>query len=174
MKILRPELVVDVGWLALCIGYVAQATHYPEGGRLVPMVVGLAGAALGAVHMAGNFVSVLRPFTHGNNGDDAVDAESPDGMPEPEQTEAGDGHPEPGAATRYGGIFWALFLVLGIYIIGAVWVMPVFFIPYFGIRGGRWGLGLVAGLGMMLVTWGLFGQLIQLQLPQGIIWSLFG
>lgn len=174
MKILRAELFVDIVWLAFCIGYIFEASHYPSGGRLVPIVVGSAGLVLGLAHFLGNFVPALRIYTHGvDDGDSGPVGEAVDYQPDSESEKLTQERSEPeGEKPRYfGGIAWAIALVAGMYLIGAVWIMPLFFITYFGIRGRRWGLGILAGVIMMLVTYGLFGQLIQLQLPAGVIWT---
>ena len=60
-------------------------------------------------------------------------------------------------------------MLAGIFLIGALPAIFLFFLFYFGLRGQRWLLGLVSAVVMTLVTWGLFGQLIALDLPVGIL-----
>lgn len=170
MKILRPELLVDIGWIAFTGGYVAVASQYPADGRLVPMTVGVVGLVLGILHFLGNFVPGMRPYTHG--GDDEPDGtvldEIAEDSNEDKLSRAERGPLKPGYLAAIG---WGIGLVAGMKLIGAVWTMPIFFTLYFGIRGNRWVTGVVAGILMAVVTWGLFGELMGLELPTGLITS---
>jgi hypothetical protein len=142
----RGEFVIDLVWLAFAGGYCAVALGYPPDGRMVPLTVGLVALALGLVHFSGNFIAVLRPFTHGEN-----------------ETSA------PVERSEMVAALWAAALLAGIFLIGALAAVFLFFLFYFGLRGRRWLLGLVSAVVMTLVTWGLFGQLIALDLPVGIV-----
>lgn len=164
MKILRPEIVLDIFWLAFCIGYVGLAFNYPPAGRLVPITIGAAGIAFGLVHFSGNFIRVIRQYTHGDvNGENEVTEESDVGVMKEATDEA------PAENKFLAAISWAVALILGIVLLGAIWIMPVFFTIYFGVRGKKWGLGIFAGICMGFVAWGVFGKMINLQLPPGVI-----
>jgi len=142
----RAEFVIDLVWLAFAGGYCAVALGYPPDGRMVPLTIGLVALALGLVHFGGNFIAVLRPFTHGDR-----DATAPI------------------ERSEIVAALWAAGLLAGIFLIGALAAIFLFFLFYFGLRGRRWLLGLVSAVVMTLVTWGLFGQLIALDLPVGIL-----
>jgi len=142
----RAEFVIDLVWLAFAGGYCAVALGYPPDGRMVPLTIGLVALALGLVHFGGNFIAVLRPFTHGDR-----DATAPI------------------ERSEFVAALWAAGLLAGIFLIGALPAIFLFFLFYFGLRGRRWLLGLVSAVVMTLVTWGLFGQLIALDLPVGIL-----
>ena len=144
----RAELLIDLLWLVLAGGYCAVAAGYPPEGRLVPLTVGLIALAIGIVHFSGHFITVLRPFTHA------------DSMQEP---------PAPVERSELIAALWASALLAGIFLIGAVAAVFLFFVLYFGLRGRRWQLGLVSAVIMAAITWGLFGQLIALNLPAGIL-----
>jgi hypothetical protein len=131
--------------LLLAGGYCAVAASYPPDGRLVPLTVGFIALASGLVHCSGNFIALLRPFTHG------------------------EGEEAPVERSEIVAALWAAALLAGIFLIGAVAAVFLFFLFYFGLRGRRWLLGLVSAVVMTLVTWGLFGQLIALDLPVGIV-----
>jgi hypothetical protein len=145
----RAELLLDLVWLAFAGGYCAVAAGYPPGGRMVPLTVGLIALALGLVHCSGNFIAVLRPFTHGE-GEEAAPVER----------------------SEFIAALWAAGLLAGIFLIGALAAIFLFFLFYFGLRAQRWRLGLISALVMTFVTWGLFGQLIALELPDGILTRL--
>jgi hypothetical protein len=141
----RAELLLDLVWLAFAGGYCAVAASYPPDGRLVPLTVGFIALASGLVHCSGNFIALLRPFTHG------------------------EGEEAPVERSEIVAALWAAALLAGIFLIGAVAAVFLFFLFYFGLRGRRWLLGLISAVVMTLVTWGLFGQLIALHLPVGIV-----
>ena len=149
MGIRRVELLVDLVWLAFAGGYCAVAAGYPPEGRLVPLTIGLIALTLGLVHFGGNFIAVLRPFTHADSA----------------QGEA----PEPIDRSELIAMLWAAALLVGIFLIGAVAAVFLFFLFYFGLRARRWWLGLISAVMMTLITWGLFGQLIALHLPVGVL-----
>jgi Tripartite tricarboxylate transporter TctB family len=144
----RAELVVDLFWIVFAGGYCIVAAGYPPGGRFVPLTIGLAALAVGVVHFLGNFIDVVRPFTHG---------------------QAASRSSEDAPAGVFQAILWAAGLLAGIYLIGTLAAIFLFFLLYFGIRGGRWLLGLLSAVLMTAVTWAVFGQLISLQLPSGLI-----
>lgn len=144
----RLEFVVDLFWIVFAGGYCAVAAGYPAGGRFVPLTVGLAALAVGVVHFLGNFIAVVRPFTHGL-GESRPSREAPIGIVK--------------------AMLWAAGLLAGIFVIGAFAAIFLFFLLYFGFRGGRWLLGLVSAVAMTALTWGLFGQLISLELPSGLV-----
>lgn len=144
----RLEFVVDLFWVAFAGGYCIVAAGYPPGGRLVPLTIGLACLAVGVVQLLGNFIAVVRPFTHGL----AVSRPS-------EET----------TVSLLKAILWAGGLLAGIFVIGTLAAIFLFFLLYFGIRGGRWLLGLVSAVLMTILTWGLFGQVISLHLPLGLV-----
>lgn len=148
----RAELILDLAWIAFAGGYCLVAAGYPEDGRLVPITFGLIALALGVVHFSGHFIAVLWPLTHADS-------------------ERGEG-PTPIERSELVAMLWAAGLLVGIFLIGAVPAVFLFFLLYFGLRGGRWRLGLVSGVLMSLITWGLFGQLISLHLPGGVLTRL--
>jgi Tripartite tricarboxylate transporter TctB family len=146
----RLEFVVDLFWIVFAGGYCIVAAGYPAGGRFVPLTVGLAALAVGVVHFLGNFIAVVRPFTHGS-AVSSPSEEAPTGI--------------------LAAILWAAGLLAGIFLIGALPAIFLFFLLYFGLRAGRWLLGLSSAVVMTIVTWGLFGQLISLELPTGILFE---
>lgn len=141
----RAELLIDVAWLIFAGGYCAVASGYPSGGRMVPLTIGLVALALGLLHFSGNLISVLRPLTHGDGGSG-------------EQVER----------SEIIAVLWGVGLLAGIFLIGAVAAVFLFFLLYFGARG-RWLLGLGAAVAMTLLAWGLFGQILGVPLPAGLI-----
>lgn len=150
MESRRLEFLIDLAWVAIAGTYCVVAAGYPPEGRLVPLTVGVIALALGLVHFSGHFIALLRPFTH------------TDSMEEPQ---ARIEHSELIAA------LWAAALLAGIFLIGAVAGIFLFFVLYFGLRARRWRLGLISAVVMAAITWGLFGQLIELELPAGILTS---
>jgi hypothetical protein len=144
----RVELLVDLLWLGFAGSYCAIAAGYPPEGRLVPLTFGIITLVVGLLHFFGNFVAVLRPFTH------------TDSMQEP---------PAPIARSELIAVLWAAALLAGIFLIGALPAIFLFLLLYFGLRGRRWVLGLASAIVMTAITWGLFGQLITLNLPVGIL-----
>ncbi len=148
LRLRQIEFLVDLAWLVFAGGYCMVAAGYPPEGRLVPLTVGLAAVAVGLLHMLGNFIGVVRPFTHGAAVSAAV------GGIERSQLMA---------------IVWAVALLVGVFLIGALAAIFLFFLVYFGVRGKRWLLGLISAVLMTVLSWGLFGQLISLQLPQGLL-----
>lgn len=144
----RAEFLVDLIWLALAGGYCAVAAGYPPEGRLVPLTFGIVALVLGLAHVGGNFIAVLRPFTHADSIEDS---------------------PAPIERSELIAALWAAALLAGIFLIGAMAAIFLFFVFYFGLRGRRWGLGLAAAVVMTAITWGLFGHLIALHLPVGIL-----
>jgi Tripartite tricarboxylate transporter TctB family len=148
----RSEFVVDLFWIAFAGGYCIVAAGYPPGGRFVPLTIGLAALAAALLHMLGNFVGVARPFTHGAAAGAGVGAVE---------------------RSQIMAVGWALALLAGIFLIGALPAIFLFFLLYFGVRGRRWLLGLVSAVVMTILTWGLFGQLISLQLPEGLVTEYF-
>ncbi len=144
----RVELLIDFAWLAFAGGYCAIAAGYPPGGRLVPLTIGLVALALGLLHFSGNVISRLRPLTHGSGDEEAELARS-----------------------EIAAVLWAGGLLAGIFLVGANAAVFLFFLCYFGVRG-RWLLGLVSAVAMTVLTWGLFGQMIGVPLPDGLIAQL--
>lgn len=144
----RVEFLIDLVWVALAGTYCAVAAGYPPDGRLVPLTVGVIALALGLVHFSGQFIAILRPFTH------------TDSMEEPQA---------PIERSELIAALWAAGLLAGIFLIGAVAAIFLFFVLYFGLRAGRWQLGLISAVVMAAITWGLFGQLIELELPAGVL-----
>lgn len=144
----RAEFVLDLVWLAFAGGYCAVAAGYPPGGRMVPLTIGLIALALALVHFAGHFIGLLRPFTHADSVEDP---------------------PAPVARSEFVAALWAAALLAGIFLVGAVIAVFLFFLFYFGLRAQRWRLGFVSAVVMTLITWGLFGQLISLHLPVGLL-----
>jgi Tripartite tricarboxylate transporter TctB family len=153
LKFARMEIFVDVAWLVFAGAYCWVASTYPPGGRFVPLTIGLAALVMGAVHFAGNLLAFVRPFTHGEKEAEDLHAQSD--------------------FSELKAVGWAVALLAGIYIIGALPAVFLFFLVYFGLRGNRWLLGLASAVLMTVVTWGLFGQLMELELPQGLITEFF-
>lgn len=145
----RSELLIDLVLVAFAGAYCAIASGYPSGGRMVPLTIGLAALALGIVHLSGNFIAVMRPFTHGA-GKAAAPIER----------------------SEIVAVLWAGGLLAGIFLIGAVAAIFLFFLLYFGLRGRRWRLGLGSAIVMTAIAWGLFGQMIGVPLPHGILTRL--
>jgi hypothetical protein len=152
----RAELLIDLAWIVFAGSYCAVAAGYPPGGRMVPLTIGLIALALGVVHLSGNFIAMLRPLTHG------VPDEATESHPAFERSEI-------------VAALWATGLLVGIFLIGAVAAIFLFFLFYFGLRGKRWLLGLGSAIVMTAIAWGLFGQIIGVPLPDGIIthWLAF-
>lgn len=146
----RAELLIDVAWIVLASGYCVVSTGYPPDGRLVPLTIGLVALALGLVHFSGNFIALLGPLTH----------EAPD--------EAISSNPAFERSEIIAAL-WATALLVGIFVIGVVATTFLFFVLYFGLRGRRWLIGFVSATVMTAIAWGLFGQMIGIPLPEGII-----
>ena len=144
----RAEVLIDLLWLILAGGYCAVAAGYPAEGRLVPLTVGIIALALGLAHFGGNFVAVLRPFTHADSIQESA---------------------VPVERSELIATLWAAALLAGFFLIGAMAAVFLFFVFYFGLRGRCWGLGLASAVVMTAITWGLFGHLIALHLPVGIL-----
>ncbi len=144
----RIEVAIDIVWLVFAGGYCAVASTYPPGGRMVPLTIGLIALALAFLQFGGNVCSAIRPLTHGSANDEPRIVRS-------EVIAAG----------------WAVALLAGLFLIGAVAATAVFFFTYFGAHGRRWLLAIGSAVAMALVTWGVFGQIIGLDLPSGIITS---
>ncbi|HEY7299731.1 MAG TPA: tripartite tricarboxylate transporter permease [Xanthobacteraceae bacterium] len=149
LKISWVETSVDLAWVILGGAYCAIASTFPPDGRLMPFAVGAATLMLSLTHLSGNFVPMMRPFTHGE-----TEAQERGGETDLSQIKA---------------IAWAISLLVAIFLIGALPAIFLFFVIYFGIGARRWVLGPVSAVLMTLLTWGLFGQLMSLELPQGIV-----
>jgi Tripartite tricarboxylate transporter TctB family len=149
MESRRMELLVDLAWIIFAGSYCLVASTYPPGGRMVPLTFGIITLIVGLAHASGNFIAFVRPFTHGD-----TEAVERDIVIERSELKAA---------------LWAAALLGGVFLIGTLAAIFLFFLVYFGIRGRRWGVGLISGLLMALVAWGLFGQLISLPLPQGVV-----
>ena len=173
MKILRPEILLDVAWLMFSAAYVVIAANYPPDGRLVPMTVGFATMAIGAVHFAGNFIRVLRPYTHGRMDPrdvlPAIPGEPVSTAGEDDKDAEADGSEDQSSRSLLTATAWAAGLMLALSVIGAVAAVLAFFILYFGVRGRRWRLGVVSGIAMALLTWGLFEKVLNADLPRGVL-----
>jgi hypothetical protein len=154
----RIELSVDLAWVVVAAAYCAIASTFPPDGRLMPLAVGAGALVLGLVHLGGNFIPLMRPFTHGERDAQAGSAGAEGGQIDPSQLKA---------------IAWAISLLVAIFMIGALPAIFLFFLAYFGIGARRWVLAPVSAVLMTLLTWGVFGQLMSLQLPQGVIAQLF-
>ena len=144
----RAEFLFDLFWIVFSGSYCAIALGYPPEGRMVPLTIGSVALAISLLHFSGNFIAILRPLTHGRE----------------------DG--ERGAAIERSEVIaglWALGLLVGIFLIGAVAAVFVFFLAYFGLAKRRWVLGIFSAVLMTFITWGLFGKLIGMPLPAGII-----
>ena len=144
------ELLIDLTWIVFAAAYCFVAVGYPPDGRMVPLTIGLVALALSLVHFSGNLIPVLRPLTH----------EAPD------ETIATNSAFE---RTQIVAALWATTLLVGIFLIGAVAATFLFFLLYFGLRGRRWLTGLGSATVMTAIAWGLFGQVIGVPLPDGII-----
>ena len=144
----RAEFLFDLFWVVFSGSYCAIALSYPPDGRMVPLTIGVVALAVSLLHFSGNFIRVMRPLTHGQEDGERV------ATIERSEVIAG---------------LWAAGLLAGIFLFGAVVAVFLFFLAYFGVLKRRWMLGLVSAVLMTGLTWGLFGQLIGLPLPVGII-----
>lgn len=144
----RAELLIDLFWIIFSGSYCAIASGYPPDGRMVPLTIGVIALALGLLHFSGNFIAIMRPLTHGREDTQHV------ATIERSQVIAG---------------LWAAALLPAIFLFGAVVAVFLFFLLYFGLLWRRWTLGMVSAVVMAVLTWGLFGQMIGLPLPGGLI-----
>lgn len=173
VKVLRPELIVDVLWVVLSLSYLAIARAYPPDGRLIPDVVGVATLIIGLVQLAGNFIAVLRPFTH------ARAATEPDRKEHESLVLIANEQPSPvkGGNTaerrQLWAVAWAFGYVAAIYALGYLIAVPAFFLTYFLAKGQRnWKLAVISAAAMGLITWGVFEQLLMIRLPGSIFGSV--
>ncbi len=174
VKVLRPELMVDVLWVLLSISYLAIARAYPPDGRLIPDVVGVATLIIGLVQLAGNFIPVLRPFTHARETTELDRNKKENESVTIVSNEKSS--PVKGGNTaerrQLGAIGWAFAYVAGIYALGYIIAVPVFFLIYFLAKGNRnWKLAVISAAVMGLLTWGVFEQLLMIRLPGSIFFS---
>jgi hypothetical protein len=144
----RVEFFVDLTWVAFAGGYCTVATGYPPGGRFVPLTIGLVALAIGLVQFSGNLITVVRPLTHGERETETV------------------------TRSEVASAAWAAGFLVAIFVIGAVPAVFLYFLLYFGLHGRRWLLGLASAIVMTLITWGVFGQLIGINLPAGVFAGL--
>jgi hypothetical protein len=144
----RAEFLFDLFWIVFSGGYCAIALSYPPEGRMVPLTIGSVALAISLLHFSGNFIRLIRPLTHGR--------EDVEGGASIERSE------------MIAGL-WALGLLAGIFLVGAVAAVFVFFLAYFGLAKRRWVLGVFGAVVMTFLTWGLFGKLIGMTLPTGVI-----
>lgn len=163
MKLRRLELIVDVIWVLLSVWYVLTASTYPSAGRLIPMSVGIAVFIIGSFQLIGYFVPALRAFTHGrqpSRGDaDAPAAEEAAAIARAERRE-------------WIAILWALLLLAGIYVLGYLITVPLFFLAYFLFqRPMRWKLALISAVVMGGLTYLVFYQLLSIQLYPGLLFG---
>jgi hypothetical protein len=163
VKLRRLELIVDVIWVLLSVWYVLTASTYPSAGRLIPMSVGIAVFLIGSFQLIGYFVPALRVFTHGRppaRGDaDAPAAEEVASLARAERRE-------------WIAILWALLLLAGIYVLGYLITVPLFFLAYFLFqRPMRWKLALISAVVMGGLTYLVFYQLLSVQLYPGLLFG---
>jgi len=144
----RIELLIDIVWVVFAGGYCAVAAGYPPGGRFVPLTIGLVALALGLVQFSGNLIAVMRPLTHGDRDSEII------------------------TRSEVVSAAWAAGFLVAIFVIGAIPAVFLYFLLYFGLHGRRWLLGFVSAIVMTLITWGVFGQMIGINLPAGVFAGL--
>lgn len=144
----RIELLIDIAWIVFAGGYCAVAAGYPPGGRFVPLTIGLVALAFGLVQFSGNLIAVVRPLTHGDRDSEII------------------------TRSEVVSAAWAAGFLVAIFVIGAIPAVFLYFLLYFGLHGRRWLLGFVSAIVMTLITWGVFGQMIGINLPAGVFAGL--
>ncbi|MCL6593399.1 MAG: tripartite tricarboxylate transporter TctB family protein, partial [Alicyclobacillus sp.] len=148
MKALRWELLLDIGWVAFAVWYVAIAQQYPPAGRLIPTVVGVAMVIAGGVQLLGNFFPGLRPFTHERK------KEKDENLPTAahEETKV---TPEQNRR-ELAAIGWAVAFVLTLWLIGFDIGIPLYFLVYFLVPSRRnWKLAIISAVVMGALTYGV-------------------
>ncbi|MCF8563145.1 tripartite tricarboxylate transporter TctB family protein [Alicyclobacillus tolerans] len=199
MKTVQGELFVDVAWVAGSAWYIAMSLHYPPAGRLIPLVVGVTSLIVGGVQLTGNFVPAMRRFTHDRKNaagfqrpalgasrrkqqvaqQVAIPAQQAV-LQQPHLTadQAGAARLESEADTsetvrQWRAILWAAGLIAGIFVLGFVAAIPLFFLAYFLVQKSQrnWKLAVVSAVVMGLLTYGVFDQILGLQLYNGLLFS---
>ncbi len=169
IKILRLEFFVDVLWIVLSLYYLWTARVYPPAGRMIPDVVGTATLIVGLVQLAGDFIPVLRPFTHARE-ESKKDRETDENLPvaQEEIPKIAKGL-SLNDRRQLMAVGWASAYVAGIYVLGYVVAVPLFFLTYFLVKSHRnWKMAVISATAMWLLTWGVFEQLLMVHLPGGI------
>jgi len=168
MKRLRKEIIVDIAWVVFSAGYISTATQYPPAGRLIPMTVGIAALVIGLFQLSGNIFPVLRRFTHDKevSKDQAEESMSPDSL----------NASNVAWLRQWIAIGWAAGLVLGIYVLGYIITIPVFFLAYFLVQKNQrnWKLAIISAVVMGALTFGVFDVLLGLHLYTGLLGQFFG
>lgn len=168
MRLRRPphlgELALDLAIIAGALVYIRVAQHYPADGRQIPTLVGYLALALGAVHLLGHLVPRFWAPTHDSKAAQPVRPGPADAGGEPPTAPVSVGDPRQVMVA----MAWALGLLVGLYVVGYVIAMPVFFLAYFGSRRA-WRTAVVSAVVMGAVTEGLFVQALAVHLPTGFL-----
>lgn len=178
MRPRRMELIVDVCWVVAAVWYVYTASGYPSAARLIPLATGIAALGVGTFQLIGYFVPGLRALTHGR---DLVGVATPresaaltavEGTPEqPMAAQQDTAHEE---RRQWYAIFWAAGLLVGIYLLGFVITIPLYFLAYFLLqKPHRWKLAIASAVLMSVLAYVVFEQLLSIPLYNGIILNLF-
>lgn len=185
----RGELWIDVAWVVVSGVYVLIASGYPPAGRLIPMVIGSIACITGAVQLAGNFVPGMRRFTHDREVADPVERPSvsathgsmgnlpPEQLPSESPHAGGRADAATEARRQWIGIGWAAGLVAGLFVLGFVVTVPLFFLAYFLLQRSQrnWKVAVSSAVIMGGVTYGVFDQVLGLHLYNGIFLTpIFG
>ncbi len=165
MKVLRGELFVDIAWVAVSAWYIGTSMKYPPAGRLIPLVVGIASLIVGAVQLVGNFVPMMQKFTHDRNIGQKQAAKA-DVL---EQNSISQSE----TARQWIAMFWATGLVAGLFVLGFLAAIPLFFLAYFLLQKSQrnWKLAIFSAVVMGALTYGIFDQVLGLHLYNGLIFS---
>jgi hypothetical protein len=167
MKVVRFELLIDILWVICSTWYVATAQSYPPDGRLIPTIIGGAALVIAIIQLAGNFIPVLRPFTHQKKEEDAKHSIGDNTHAEKTQESH---HSKQKDKQQLIAIGWSIGFILVIYLIGFVFAVPLFFLVYFlTLKPRKWKLAIVSAIVMCALTWGLFGQLLSVHFPKGLL-----
>jgi hypothetical protein len=159
----RLELIVDIIWVVFALWYFITAQTYPSAARAVPTVFGGAAVIVGVVQLLGNFVPALRPWTKG--GASREEAGGP-------AAQAAEAHilsvtPEENRRQLIA-IGWAIGLFLGVWLLGFLVAIPLFFLVYFLFVRRNWWLMLLSAGGMTALVY--LVNLFSTPLPQGLLW----
>jgi Tripartite tricarboxylate transporter TctB family len=104
--------------------------------------------AIALLHFGGNLIAFMRPLTHGGRATETI------------------------SRSEVVSAAWAAGFLIAIFVIGALPAVFLYFLLYFGLHGRRWLLGLVSALVMTAIAWGVFGQMIGINLPAGLFAGL--
>jgi len=161
----RLELIVDIIWVVFALWYLITAQGYPAAARAVPTVFGGAALVVGVIQLLGNFIPALRPWTKGgeragDEGPAAQAAESSILVVSPQENRR-----------QMYAIAWALGLFVGVWLLGFLVAIPLFFLVYFWAIKRSWWLAILSAAGMTGLVY--LVNIFSTPLPTGLLWKWF-